>query len=119
MGRVLANRYPLGGHLTAYLRDEHSLGRMLDYSVIGSRLQPLYEWSSQELGHPGLRGLIQAGSPVYAWSYEDRHVWQAPPLPLLATALRVATSPRLPPSTRRRPPDSVRAGTGRREAGEG
>ncbi|MEO6859864.1 MAG: hypothetical protein ABI323_14985 [Solirubrobacteraceae bacterium] len=119
MGRVLPNRYPLRGHMTAYLRDEHSLGRMLDYAVIGSRLQNLYEWSSDELGHPGLRGLIQDGSPVYAWSYADRHVWQAPPLPLIATALRVATSPRGPLSTRCRPPEGALSGPGHQEAGEG
>lgn len=118
MGRVLPNRYPLRGHVTAYLRDEHSFGRMLDYAVIGSRLQHLYEWSSEELGHPELRALIQDGSPVYAWSYADRHVWQAPPLPVIATALRVATSPRRLPS-RRRPRDSVLSGPGQQETGEG
>src|SRR5438270_2359334 len=48
LGRVLPDRYPLRDDLDVYLRGEHSLGRMLDYGVIGPRLQALYEWSASE-----------------------------------------------------------------------
>jgi hypothetical protein len=107
LGRVLPDRYPLSDDLEAYLRDEHGLGRMLDYAVIGSRLAQLYDWSAQELDHPGLRELIRDGSPAYAWPYADRHVWDAPSMPLPAVALRIATSARHPakravPTVRRR-----------------
>jgi hypothetical protein len=92
LSRVLPHRYPLSADLELYLRDERGLGRMLDYAVIGPRLQRLYDWSAQELEQPGLSGLIRDGSPVYAWPYAERQVWAAPPMPRSAIALRVATS---------------------------
>jgi hypothetical protein len=73
LGRVLPDRYPLARDLEAYLAAEHSLGRMLDYGVIAPRAQRLYDWSAQELEHPGLRELIRNGSPTYAWPYAQRH----------------------------------------------
>jgi hypothetical protein len=91
LGRVLPDEYPLEGDLESYLGDENGLGRILDYGVIGPRLQPLYEWSAAELGIPGLRGLIREGSPVYAWSYEDREVWRQVPESLPVRILRIAT----------------------------
>jgi hypothetical protein len=94
LGRVLPHRYPLTADLEVYLRDEHGLGRMLDYAVIGPRLQRLYDWSARELDHPGLSELIRDGSPMYAWPYAERHVWEAPPMPRSAVALRIATSGR-------------------------
>jgi hypothetical protein len=94
LGRVLPDRYPLARDLEAYLADEHSLGRMLDYGVIAPRVQRLYDWSAQELGHPGLRELIRNGSPTYAWPYAERHVWNPARIPLPARALKLATSAR-------------------------
>jgi hypothetical protein len=94
LGRVLPNLYPLEDDLERYLKNEHDLGRMLDYGVIGPRLQLLYEWSAGELGIPGLRGLIRDGSPIYAWSYGQRHVWRQSPESLPVRVLRVATSAR-------------------------
>jgi hypothetical protein len=92
LGRVLPDRYPVSADLEVYLRDERGFGRMLDYAVIGPRLQRLYDWSAQELEHPGLSELIRDGSPVYAWPYTERQVWDAPPMPRYAVALRIATS---------------------------
>jgi hypothetical protein len=100
MGRVLPNRYPLSDDVEVYLRDEHSFGRILDYGVIRPRLQALYDWSATELDHPGLRHLIADGSPAYVWAHAERHVWDAPPLPVPANALRRVTSPRRPRSRR-------------------
>jgi hypothetical protein len=94
LGRVLPDRYPLRGDLEVYLVNEHGLGRTLDYGVIAPRLQAVYEWSAGELALPGLRGLVRDGSPIYAWSYADRHVWKQVPEPLSVRALRVATSAR-------------------------
>jgi hypothetical protein len=94
LGRVLPNRYPLENDLEAYLADEHGLGRILDYNVIGPRLQRLYEWSAHELGQPGLRGLIRHGSPTYAWPYSDRAVWTPNRISLPLRALRFATAAR-------------------------
>jgi hypothetical protein len=92
LGRVLPDRYPLDAAIEAYLADEHSLGRLLDYGVIGPRLQQLYEWSARELGLPGLVGLVRDGSPTYAWSYADRYVWSQVRETLPMRVLRVVTS---------------------------
>jgi hypothetical protein len=92
--RVLPHRYPLERDLETYLADEHGLGRLLDYGVIGPRLQHLYEWSAQELDQPGLGDLIQEGSPTYAWPYSDRSVWTLRSVPLLVRTLRFVTGAR-------------------------
>ena len=94
LGRVLPDRYPAVRNVDAYLVDEHNLGRILDYHVIAPRLQRLYEWSAGELEHPGLTQLIRNGSPIYAWPYSQRDVWQPPRVPLLGVALRIATAAR-------------------------
>ncbi|MBJ7332846.1 MAG: hypothetical protein JHC95_23335 [Solirubrobacteraceae bacterium] len=76
---VLPDRYPLASDVDRYIADEQRLGQLLDYGVILPRLQSLYAWSADELGEPGLLGLIRDGSPTYAWPFEDRHVWAARP----------------------------------------
>jgi hypothetical protein len=88
--RVLPNRYPLPLDVEDYVADEQRLGRALDYAVIVPRLQRLYEWSARQLGEPDLLDLIRDGSPIYAWPYEQRHVWRTVDLPLVAkTAQRL------------------------------
>jgi hypothetical protein len=93
LSRVLPNRYPLDRDVERYIADEQRLGRMLDYAVIVPRLQRLYEWSSQELAEPCLLELVREGSPIYAWPFEDRHVWRSSHMPLAARALARATAP--------------------------
>lgn len=92
--RVLPNHYPLDAEVDAYLVAENRLGRMLDYGVIAPRLQALYEWSARELGVPRLCELVRDGSPIYAWSYADRHVWRHAPEPVAVRVIRAATSGR-------------------------
>jgi hypothetical protein len=92
--RVLPDRYPLAKDLDAYLADEQNLGRMLDYGVIAPRLQRLYDWSAEELGHPALRELCRDGSPSYAEIDVDRQVWDPARVPLRVRALRFAVSAR-------------------------
>jgi hypothetical protein len=94
LGRVLPDRYPLAENVQIYLADEHRLGRMLDYAVIAPRLQSLYEWSAGELAEPPLVELIREGSPIYAWPFEERHVWRSPHMPFAARLLERATAPR-------------------------
>ena len=89
--RVLPNRYPLPLDVDHYVADEQRLGRALDYAVIVPRLQHLYEWSARELDEPGLLDLIRDGSPIYAWPYEQRHVWGTENLPLVARAVERLT----------------------------
>lgn len=92
LGRVLPSRYPLAHDVETYLVGEHHLGRMLDYAVIAPRLQRLYEWSAEELGQPRLLELIRDGSPVYAWPFEERHVWRSTHMPLAGRVLERATT---------------------------
>jgi hypothetical protein len=75
LSRIVPDRYPLKRDVREYIVEENALGRMLDYGVIQPRLQRLYQWSVEELGEPGLVGLVCDGSPVYAWPFEKRDVW--------------------------------------------
>ena len=92
--RVLPNRYPLPLDVERYIADEQRLGRVLDYAVIVPRLQSLYVWSARELDEPRLRGLVRDGNPIYAWPFEQRHVWRTPNMPLAAQILERVTRPR-------------------------
>jgi hypothetical protein len=92
--RVLPNRYPLAGDVETYIADELRLGRMLDYAVIVPRIQHIYEWSAEELGEPPLLGLVRDGSPIYAWPFEQRHVWRSSHMPLAGRVLARITRPR-------------------------
>ena len=94
LGRVLPIHYPLLDELETYLVGENSVGRIVDYGVIGPRIQALYDWSAGELGHPELRELARDGSPIYAWPYADCHYWTLAREPLTVRALRLATSAR-------------------------
>lgn len=89
--RVLPNRYPLDRDAEAYIADEQRLGRLLDYTLIVPRLQPLYEWSAQELGQPGLLALVRDGYPVYVWPFEQRQVWRPRTRPLTGRVLERLT----------------------------
>ena len=75
MSRILPDQYPLKRDLADYIVAENNFGQMLDYGIIQPRLQQLYEWSAAELGEPALLDLVRDGSPVYAWPYENRDVW--------------------------------------------
>jgi hypothetical protein len=94
LGRVLPDRYPLALDVERYIADEQRLGRMLDYAVIVPRLQRLYEWSAQDLDEPRLQELVRDGNPVYAWPFEQRHVWRTPTMPLAARVLERVTRAR-------------------------
>ena len=90
--RVMPNRYPLELDVERYIADEQRLGRMLDYAVIVPRLQRLYEWSAEELDEPRLLELVRDGSPIYAWPFEQRHVWRTPNMPPAARLLERVTT---------------------------
>ena len=93
LGRVLPDRYPLTLDVERYIADEQRLGRMLDYAVIVPRLQRLYEWSADELAEPRVLGLVRDGNPIYAWPFEERHVWRTRHMPFAARVLERVTRP--------------------------
>jgi hypothetical protein len=99
LSRVLPERYPLDDQVADHVAAEQHVGQILDYGIIGPRLQQLYEWSATELDQPELLGCIRDGSPTYAWSFADRHVWHPEHPPAVVRAIRRA----LPPP-RRSPP---------------
>ena len=76
LSRIVPDRYPLNRETHEYIAEENGFGRMLDYGIIQPRLQRLYDWSAEELREPGMRGLVREGSPVYAWPFEHRNVWE-------------------------------------------
>jgi hypothetical protein len=94
LGRVLPDRFPLLQDVDSYIAGEQRLGRMLDYAVIAPRLQLVYEWSAEELHEPRLLGLVRDGNPIYAWPFEERHVWHSVCMPLAGRVLERATRPR-------------------------
>jgi hypothetical protein len=100
LSRVLPNEYPLRGSVQSYLHDELRFGRLLDYGVIVPRLQQLYEWSAHELAAPGLLDCVRDGALTYAWSYEDRSVWQQPSRSFVLQLAQRALPPERRPSRR-------------------
>ncbi|HWM60433.1 MAG TPA: hypothetical protein VNO83_21590 [Pseudonocardia sp.] len=93
LGRVLPGLYPAPLGVDAYISGENRLGRLLDYGVIVSRMDLLYEWSALELHQPDVFRLIEDGAPVYAWPYAARHVWRAAHPSAAVRLLRYTTSP--------------------------
>ncbi len=91
LGRVLPDRYPLTLDVERYIAEERRLGRMLDYAVIVPRLQRLYEWSADELAEPRVLELVRDGSPIYAWPFEERHVWRPRQMPFAARVLEACS----------------------------
>jgi len=76
LSRIVPDRYPLLRDVHEYIAEENAFGQMLDYGIIRPRLQRLYEWSAEELGEPRILDLVRDGSPVYAWPFEHRDVWE-------------------------------------------
>ena len=92
--RVIPDDYPLMREVGWYIADEQRLGRWLDYGVIAPRLQGLYEWSAAELDEPRLLELVRDGNPIYAWPFEERHVWRSQHVPVAAAVLERVTRAR-------------------------
>jgi hypothetical protein len=92
--RVVPKRYPLQLDVERYIAEEQRLGRMLDYAVIVPRLQHLYEWSAEDLDQPRLLELVRDGNPIYAWPFEQRHVWRRPNMPLASRVIERVTRAR-------------------------
>ena len=87
------NRYPLAFDVEHYIADEQRLGQLLDYAVVVPRLQALYEWSADELAEPRVLELVREGNPIYAWPYEQRHVWRSRKMPFAGRVLGRVTRP--------------------------
>jgi len=85
LSRVLPDEYPLRDSVRYHLSAEGRFSRLVDFGVIAPRLQQLYQWSAHELAAPGLLDCVCDGALTYAWSFEDRSVWQPPKSFILQT----------------------------------
>jgi hypothetical protein len=95
MKDVLPDRYPIdGADVEEIIGRENKLGRMMDYGVIGVRVDALYASSARALGEPRLLDLIVDGTPGYAWPADQRHVWRPPSLRSFTSLVGILTRPR-------------------------
>ena len=94
MKDILPDHYPIEGlAIEDLIEGENRLGRVLDYAVIGTRIDALYAFSAQALDEPLLRGLVRDGAPVYAWPFDKRHVWERPTKNRLESFIGFLTRP--------------------------
>ena len=98
--RIFPDRYPLTGlALEEMLAAEHRVFRAVDYGVIGSRLEALYDFAARSLGEPRVTELVRDGVPAYVWPAAQRDAWleggtrALPRLFAWATGARVAEGP--------------------------
>jgi hypothetical protein len=111
---VLPDRYPLDGiTMPEILEAENYLGRLIDYAVILPRTHALYAHAAADLNEPQLLKMLRDGWPVYAWPYEERHVWTTTRAPLAIRTLR-----RLTRNTEIDQPGGTRRAEGEGEAGQ-
>ena len=74
--RVFPDRYPLTGlDIEEMLADERRVFRAMDYGVIGTRFQALYEFAARSLDEPRLTELLHDGLPAYAWPDAHYELW--------------------------------------------
>jgi hypothetical protein len=50
--------------------------RVMDYGIIAPRIPLLYRAAAEVLDEPRVVELCTDEFPVYAWPYEQRHVWR-------------------------------------------
>jgi hypothetical protein len=91
---ILPNYYPLDGiSVDEILALENVLGLLVDYGIILPRVGAVYAFAATDLAQPELLSWTRDGALVYAWPYQDRHVWRTDRAPLARHALRALTRP--------------------------
>lgn len=95
MRRVLPESYPIKEtEIDEIINGENRLGRILDYGVIGARVDALYARSAHALDEPRLLSLIREGAPSYVWPADERQVWEPRPRWRLISLVHFLTRPR-------------------------
>jgi hypothetical protein len=80
---VLPDAYPLArSDIETVLAEENYLARIMDYGIIAPRIAKLYRHAAEDLGEPRVLEFCRDEYPVYAWPYEQRHVWRTERSPL-------------------------------------
>jgi hypothetical protein len=91
---ILPARYPLSDiSIGQILAAENYAGCLIDYGVLVPRVQALYGFAAADLGEPRILGLVRDGAPVYAWAYDERHVWRTDRARSARSVLSWLTSP--------------------------
>jgi hypothetical protein len=91
---VLPDAYPLPkSGIETVLADENYLSRIMDYGIIAPRIPQLYRHAAEDLDEPDVAGLCNGEFPVYAWPYEQRHVWRTDRSPIAIAVARAVTGP--------------------------
>ena len=97
---VLPDTYPLAqASIETVLADENYFSRIMDYGIIAPRIAQLYHYAAVDLDEPRIAELSTDDYPVYAWPYEDRHVWRTDRSPIAIALVRtvVGRPPRRDP----------------------
>ena len=93
--RVFPDRYPLTGvALEDLLAAEHRLFRVVDYGIIGARIEALYAFAARSLQEPGIQNLLRDGVPAYVWPADAREPWLAGSKRIVPRMLARATGAR-------------------------
>jgi hypothetical protein len=91
---VLPDSYPLARTgIETVLADENYLARIIDYGIIAPRIAQLYRYAADDLGEPRILDLCTDEFPVYAWPYEQRHVWRTDRSPIARALVRALVGP--------------------------
>jgi hypothetical protein len=94
MKHVLPESYPIDStEIGEIVAAESPLGRILDYGVIGARIDALFQISARALEEPHLLNLVREGTPAYAWPVGQRHVWRLRSRSRLASFVGALTHP--------------------------
>jgi hypothetical protein len=75
LGRSFPAEYPVPRLLDQAIAGEWPLARAVDYGLIAPRLPELYEFAAKSADQPRLPGLLNSGTPAYAWPPDRRLVW--------------------------------------------
>jgi hypothetical protein len=79
MKDVLPASYPIDEvTIEQIIASENRIFRMVDFGVIAPRADALYAASARALGESRVLGLVNDGTPVYAWPSDQRHAWTPP-----------------------------------------
>jgi hypothetical protein len=91
---VLPDTYPLARtSIETVLADENYLARIMDYGIIAPRIAQLYRAAADDLDEPRIMELCTDEYPVYAWPYEQRHVWRTARSPIAIALVQAVVGP--------------------------
>ena len=89
--RVIPDYYPLDRSVEWYVADEQRLRPIARLRRRSAATAAALRVVRPSLSEPRLLGLVREGNPIYAWPYEQRHVWRSTHLPSIQRVVERAT----------------------------